>query len=226
MDPLGQLTQLGPEIASSSAANELGDLIAGESGEAQPHHVVGAPEVGECLRERLRHVGLGVTERCEHEHARVSGSTRQVAQEEERRGVGPVPVLEHEQRRPTEGDALEEIGHGRVQTVTLGIRIGLDRRREIADPEGQIREEACELATSSAERLPQLGRIDGSRQMVERLDERPVRRAHDGVTRAVENQGAVPCHLAGELPDEAALTRARARLPAARPDGPHPPPSA
>ena len=60
-----------------------------------------------------------------------------------------------------------------------------------------------------AERRAQLVGIGGSRQVVERLDERPVRRAHDGVARAVEDERAVARRLGGELADEPALARAR-----------------
>ena len=72
----------------------------------------------------------------------------------------------------------------------------------------QIGQKARELAAPGAERRAQLVRIGGSRQVVERLDERPVRGAHDGVARAVENERAVACRLGGELADEPALAGA------------------
>ena len=181
----------GAEVAARRAAHELGHLVAGEPGEPQPDDVVGPAQVGERLRERLRHVGLGVAEGGEHEHARAAGGARQVAQQQQRRGVGPVPVLEHEQHRPSAGDAGEQVGHGRVQPVALGVRIGLDRGRQLADPGRQVGEQARELAAAGAERRPQLGRLGDPREVVERLDERPVRRAHDGVAGAVEDEGAV-----------------------------------
>ena len=160
-------------------------------------------------RQRLRHVGLGVAEGGEQQNAGVPGGVRQVAQQEERRRVGPVPVLEHEQRRLPARDAGEEVGYGRVQPVALGIRIGLDRRRKLTDPNGQIGEEPRELAASGAERRPQLGRIGDPRQVVECLDERPVRRPHDSVAGAVEDECALSRRLAGELPDKPALARTR-----------------
>jgi hypothetical protein len=45
--------------------------------------------------------------------------------------------------------------------------------------------------------------------MLEGGQERPVRRTHDGVTPAVEDQDAVSRRLVGELPNEAALPDAR-----------------
>ena len=135
VDPLGELAQLGSEIAAGGTANELGNLVAGEPGKPQPDDVIRPAEVGERVREGLRHVGLGVAERGEQQHACVSRGACEMAQEEQGRRVGPVPVLEHEQRRPAAGDADEEIRDGRVQPVPLGIRIGPDRGRKLADPD-------------------------------------------------------------------------------------------
>ena len=102
-DRLRELGRAGADLAARGAADELRHVVAGEAGEPQPHDVVGAAQVGERLRERLRHVGLGVAEGGEQQHARAPGGAREVAQEQERRGVGPVPVLDHEQHRPARG---------------------------------------------------------------------------------------------------------------------------
>ena len=90
----------GAGVALRGVAQELADVVVGQAGEAQPDDVVGAAQVGERLRERLRDVGLGVAEGGEQQHARVAGGAREVAQEQEGRGVGPVAVLEDEQDRP------------------------------------------------------------------------------------------------------------------------------
>jgi hypothetical protein len=189
------------------AAHELVHLLAGEAAQPQPDDVVGAPQVGERLRERLRDVGLGVAERRQQHHASVAGGPRQVAQEQERRRVCPVAVLEDEQHRPA-ADAGQQVGHRGVQPVALGVGIGLDRRRQIRHAERQVRQQPRQLTAGDAERRPQLDRIDDARQVVERLDERPVRRAHDGVAGAVEDERAGGRRVVGELPHEAALARA------------------
>ena len=175
----------------------------------QPDDVVGPPEIGQRLRQRARHVALGVAKRGEHEHARVPGCARQMAQQEQRGRIGPVRVLENEKRRLPTGDSGEELGDGGVQPVTFGVRVGPDRRRELAESRRQVGEEARELAAARAERPAQLVGIGGSREVVERFDERPVRRAHDGVARAVEDERAVAGGLGGELPHEPALARPR-----------------
>ena len=207
-DRIGELAQLRAEVASHGAPDELGHLLAGETGQAHTDHVVGPSQVCERLRESLRDVGLGVAEGCEQQNASVARGPCQVTQEEEGRGVGPVPVLQDQQRRPAHGDRRKKVGHGGVQPVALGIRIGLDRGLEIDDAPRQIWEEAGELTTAGAERVFEHGRFGEPRQVIECLDERPVRGAHDSVAGAVEDEGAAPCGFAGELPHEAALSRA------------------
>ena len=132
-------------------AQELAHVVVGEAGEAQPDDVVGAAQVGERLRDGLGDVGLGVAEGGEQEHARVAGGARQVAQEQERRGVGPVAVLEDEQHRAG-AEPHEQVGHRRVQTMALGVRIGVHRRRQVADARRQIGEQPGELAARRAQR--------------------------------------------------------------------------
>ena len=207
VDRLCELAQLRAGIASGGAADELGDLVAGEPREPQPDDVVGAAEIGERLGERLRHVRLGVAEGREQENPHVSGGTGEVPEQEQRRSIGPVAVLEHEQRRSPERDGGEEIRHRRVKPVALGIRIRPDRSRELADPGRQVGEEACELPTRGSDRRPKLRCIRLARELVERLDERPVRGAHEGVARAVQDEDSVLRGLAGELAHEATLAR-------------------
>ena len=60
------------EPGPGGMANELGHVLVGEAGQAEPNHVLGSAQVGERLRERLRHVGLGVAERREQEQAAAS----------------------------------------------------------------------------------------------------------------------------------------------------------
>ena len=102
-DRLCELRRAGADVTARGAADELRYVVARKAGEPQPHDVVGSAQVGERLGERSRHVGLGVAEGAEQQQARAPGGARQVAQEQQRRGVGPVPVLDHEQHRPVAG---------------------------------------------------------------------------------------------------------------------------
>jgi hypothetical protein len=116
-----------------------------------------------------------------------------------------VPVLEHEEHRPPPAHGREQVGHRRVEAVALGVGVRLDGLRA----HRQLRQQPRQLSAGRAERGLQLLRVDLAGEVVERLHERPVRRVHDRVARAVEHERAAGRRLAGELAHEPALARAR-----------------
>jgi hypothetical protein len=178
-DPVSQLGR--GLLVARGAAHELGDLVGGEATESQPDDVVGAAKVGERLRQRLLHVGLRVAKGRHHEQSRPPRGPRQVAQQAERGGVGPVGVLEHKQHGVVAARALEQVGDRRVQPVALGVGIGRRAvRQQAVDP-----------------------------QIAERLHERAVGRTHHRVARAVEDERAAARRVGRELAHEPALARAR-----------------
>ena len=95
-----------------------------------------------------------------------------------------------------------------MQPVALGVGVGPDRGRETADPGAEVGKQPGELAAAGAERGAQLVGLGGPRELVERLDEGPVGRAHLRVAGAVEDERAVVRRLGGELAHEPALARA------------------
>ena len=126
-------------------AHELGHLVAGQPREPQAHDVLGAAQVGERLAQRVRHVG--VAERRQQQQPRAPAAARQVAQQAERRPVGPVHVLEHEQHGLVVTDAGEDVGDRGVEAVTdrVGVRV-----RRVAGPHREVGEQARELAAGRA----------------------------------------------------------------------------
>ena len=116
-------------------------------------------------------------------------------------------VLDDEEHRPLLADTREELGHGRVQAVALGVGVCLDRWRELAGPRSEVREQPRELTAAGAERGAQLVRLDGAREAVERLDERAVGSVHHLVAGAVQDERAGARRLGRELADEPALAR-------------------
>ena len=96
-----------------------------------------------------------------------------------------------------------------MQTVPLRVGIRIDRRRQVADALWEVGQQPDQLAAAGAERLAQLRRVGAARQVLERLDERAVRSAHDGVTGAVEHQRSVGRSFGGELAHQPALAGAR-----------------
>ncbi len=120
-----------------------------------------------------------------------------------------MPVLEYEQYGSCAADVRKQLGNRRVEAMALGIGIGLDRLRQLADLGGQIGQQPGQLAATGAERGAQFCRLGYPHQAFERLDERPVWRPHHRVAGAVENKRPFHCDLAGELARQAALPGAR-----------------
>ena len=192
-------------IAPRRAPDELRHLRVRQAGQPEPDDVVAA-QVGEGLGERGRDVRLRVPERREQQDRGAAGPG-QMAQQQQRRPVRPVQVLEHEQRRAAPRGAVEQTGHGGVEPVALGVRIGVRRGREPAGPRGEVGQEPRELPAGRAQRGGQL-RTEGADELVERLDERPVRRVQHGIAGAVEHERPVRRRAGGELAYEPALAGA------------------
>ena len=141
----GQLADLAGDLGVG--AHELGDLVAGQPGELEPHDVLGAAQVGQRLAQRVGHVG--VAEGGQQQQARAGAAAGQVAQQAERRPVGPVGVLEHEQDRARLADAGQQVGDRGVQAVADRVRVGVGR---LARPHRDVGQQARELAAGRPER--------------------------------------------------------------------------
>ena len=204
-----QIAEPFARVGSGRAPHELHHVLAGQPAEPQADDVLGSAEVGERLRERLRHVGLGVAERGEQEQARITAGSREVPQEQQCRSVGPVSVLDDQEHWTLFGDSREELRDGRVEPVALGVGVCLDGWRQLAGALGEMREQPRELTASRAERRTQLVRLDRPREAVERLHERTVWSVHDLVAGAVQDEHAGARRVDCELAYEPALARAR-----------------
>ena len=210
----GQLAQracdlalLGARIAIAGEIDELRDLLRAQTGEPHADHAFRAPQVGERGRQRLRDLRLGVAERREDEPVRVRCTAGEVAQEQQRRRIRPVGVLDDHDERGAPAHRGEQVGDRAVQPVALGVRVRRRRHRQPADALGQVREQARQLAAAFAEIGAKLGRIGNARELVERLDERAIRTLDHRVAGSVEDEGSRGVGLLGELADEAALAR-------------------
>ena len=118
----------GPEEPS-----ELGVV---EPGQADPP--ASAPlEVDERRAQLGGGVGFGVAVAGDQEHGGIDEGPAEVAEEEQRGGLGPVQVVEDEGERPVRRHPPEEVGHRLEQLMALGRGVGGDRRRRpqaIAEP--------------------------------------------------------------------------------------------
>ena len=108
----------------------------------------------------------------------------------------------------------------RCRSVSGSAATGAGRSPIRAERSGKMR-------VSSPPALPELGaqdvRVGVPHELVERLDERAVRRPHDRVAGAVEHERALVGDLARELAHEPALARSRPRRRRARSAAPRSP---
>ena len=118
-------------------------------------------------------------------------------------------ILEDEQDRRPASDTREQVGNGGVEAMALGVGVGDGRGGQPADSSLEVRQHACQLASNRSEVLAQLGRIGVPHEVVERLDEGPVRSGDDGVAASVEDDRPVRGNLVRQLPEETALAGPR-----------------
>jgi hypothetical protein len=177
--------------------------------EPQAHDILTAAQVGQRLRQQLRHLGLGVAEARQHQNAPRPRRPRKVTEQQERGRIGPMNVFQHHQHRPPLTHACEQIRHRGVQTVAFGVRIRLDRRGELIDPHGQLGQQPRQLAGSGAQHSLQLTRLDRSNPLLERGHERPVGRRHNRIAFTVKDECAISGGRGRKLPHQAALARPR-----------------
>ena len=128
-----------------------------------------------------------------------------MAQQQQRRPISPLRILDDEQDRTLARDGVEQIGRRGVEPVTLGVRVARQRCSELTEPHRQVGHEPRQLSAGTAERGAHLDRIDDPRKMLKGPGERSVWRLHHSVTRAIEHKRAAPCRVSSELADEAAL---------------------
>ena len=96
-------------------------------------------------------VGLDVAKGRHEQHPRLASRNARGGAQLERRGVGPVDVLEHEQERRLGADADEQVGDGRVKPVALGVGVRGRHARQLADSLLEAGHETGQLSGSLTE---------------------------------------------------------------------------
>ena len=165
---LGLAVQRGHEVGRRLAAeggDELGDLAAREPVERDVGEHRVAPQRGDQLRERVAVVDLGVAVGAEEHRAPRLRRPDQMAQHLQRRAVGPLQVVEHEQQRRAGGDLGQQRGEGVEQPLALDARVRLDRRAA---------RRACRARAAAPRGRPRAGRAAGRGRSARR---RPTSRA-------------------------------------------------
>ena len=188
---------------------ERGDAVLGEAAEQDLLGQPLAQEVGEHGGERAAGLELGVAVGPDDEHRDLRQPLRQVLDQEQRRLVGPVQVLEDEHQRRVARGALDELGDAVQQVAALLLGRQRHRLGDVGVADAQLGHELGDLGRVLAERLAQhLGR-HLARRLLDVLDGGQVgRRALLVDAVAGEHAQTEPPRLGGRLLDEARLADA------------------
>ena len=130
-------------------------------------------------------------------------------QQQRRRLVRPVQVLEHQHDRPRSRRVREQGAGGLEQAEALALRVAAGRRGEVREPPRELGNEPRELAPERADLAAQHLRRHRRGVPAERLDERLVGDQHLLVTAAEEHRRALLVSGAGELARQPRLADAR-----------------
>ena len=156
-----------------SSAHELGRLGLAQSPDVELGGEPVAAKLAERVRERVA-PPLGRAVCGEDQQPSRVRRPRQVAQQQQRRPVGPLDVVEHEQHRRRAGQLGQEPDDRLEQAVALGLRLVLRRRRKIGRAAPQLRDQPRELGAVLARVRPQVGQRRVQGPVPQRLEERLV----------------------------------------------------
>ena len=191
-----------PRAATSSATSPRASP---SSGTWREHRV--AAQRGDQLRQRVAVVELGVAVGAEEHRAPRLRRPDQVAQHLQRRAVGPLQVVEHEQQRRAGGDLRQQRGQGVEQPLALDARLRLDR----GAPRGraELGQQRGEVGRARAEPLGGAGQRGAARPAAQHLEHRLVGARAGLVEAPEEDDRAVAVDGARELGRQARLADPR-----------------
>ena len=180
-----------------------------QPGEREPLDAFLAAKVGEDLDQRMVVPQLGVPVGADDEQPGGIGSPRhQVTQQEQRRSGRPLEIVEDEEDGLLARGGGQPGGHRVEEPVPLGLRVGLQRRREAGNAL-RLRYQPGELASVAAQAPGQLLGRHVIHEMAQGLHEGLVRHAEILVAAAGEDRHPEVVHLPRQLGRQAGLAHAR-----------------
>ena len=114
-------------LAPCSRRDEPRDVVVPEPSDPQADQHARATQLGERLRERMGLIHLRLPVGAKDQHPGLIAGTRDVTQEQQRRGVRPVKVIEHEDQRLRVRDLAQQRRDRVEQTEPLALGV-LDAR--------------------------------------------------------------------------------------------------
>ena len=100
-----------------------------------------APDLSDRRRQRVRGTQLGVAHGANQEQGAAMRAGREAAQQQQRRRLGPVEVVEHEDHRLLGRERLEQGAHRAVRAIALILEAG----RCLQPQRGEPGKDICEL---------------------------------------------------------------------------------
>ena len=163
-----------------------------------------ALQLGQRVAERVA-AALGGAVRAQDQQPGRAGGSRQMAQEQKRRPVGPLEVVQHQQHGRRARQLGEQPEDRLEQPVALGLGLVQGRRREVGGAPAQLGDQPRQLRAVLARHRPQVAERRVQRPVPERLEDRLV--GHNGLARRAprEHDRAGLVHPARELGGQRAL---------------------
>ena len=190
--------------AVDGVAQQLAGLVGAEGLEVDPRQQLGAPRPlersGEALGDVMRPHGEP------QQHRRRGRPAEEGSDQLQRRGVGPVEIVEHEHERLRRPELLEQRAHGAVAAIALV----LERDLAVARQRRQGRKHVRELRAHVVLQAGEARRAERSHVLVERVHEDRERQvALQLGSRACEHQVPLCVRARAELGEEAGLADSR-----------------
>ena len=153
---------------------------------------------------------LHVPIRAEHQQRGPADLPGQELQEEERRPIGPVQVVQQEDQRPAVGRALQERRDCVEQAEPCLLRLQRRWRRQVRQPLAHLRHDLGDVGGPGTHVGAEVGGVMATYVGPDGLDPRPVgRRSLALVASPHERQGSALDGVTGELQGGARLANAR-----------------
>ena len=121
--PLESTDEIVGGVHAGGQPDELGHLTSRQATDEEPDDSLGASDLDEHVRQLGGDIGLDVPVRRNEQHPDVRAGTYQVPYEQQRRRIGPMHVLEHEQHRPPPSGCREEVDHRAVESQPFRVGI-------------------------------------------------------------------------------------------------------
>jgi hypothetical protein len=206
----GELSQAAVEGLARRLLDQGRDVVGVQTAHPQPTDRLEAAQARQRHRQGIPDLAGRVPEGRDHEHPPGRAHLREVVEQGERVGAGPVHVVEDDHQRPPPGRRGEQRVDRHEHAVALGL--GIDDRVRRSEPDSAALE-SREQGRDQPEVVDQLGvevvDREGSQKVVEDVHPRLVGHGELGVTAAVQHGPAVLVAAAGELGGQAGLAGPR-----------------